>query len=1027
MAQEAANTSADALDFSSRIRPLLSDNCFKCHGPDEDAREADLRLDDAETVREYAEVISERIQSTDPDEQMPPPESNKVLSDAQVSLLEKWLSSGAPWEEHWAFEPPRDPMIPFDAADQRFAKWCFNEIDQFILKRLLDAGLEPSQDAEPLVLVRRLYLDLTGLPPTPEEADRWVERIWPGDAVEAIDEAYQQLVTSLLDSPGYGEKWARHWLDLARYADTNGYEKDRDRTIWPYRDWVIDALNADMPFDQFTIEQLAGDMLPNATQSQRVATGFHRNTMLNEEGGIDPLEFRYHAMTDRVATTGTTWLGLTLGCCQCHTHKYDPITHTEYFQIMAFLNNCDEPQLELADRNIESTWAQRRDEAEKLIELLPSKWLLDESKNGTAKSKTEGAEPNESAEDKEATRNQAIQSAFAKWLEAERDNVTTWTSLRPVKAWSNLPILTIQDDLSIFASGDTAKRDDYYVNLEPHSQPIYALQIETLPDERLPARGPGSTYYEGTLGDFYLTEIEFKSDDKVYQAKSASETFAANRYGKNPVSAELAHDGDVQTGWSVHGRQGERHLAVFVLEEPIPAGGPISVHMSFGRHFASSFGRFRIQASSDKHEPEARDYSEDVADLLRLPSKEYSDGQRSVLFRRFLLTAPKLKKHSDEIRKLQLRPAIKTTLVMAERPPGHSRETFRHHRGEYLQPREQVQAATPEVLHSMGDLPGNRLGFARWLVSDDNSLTARVVANRAWSRFFGTGIVKTIDDFGFQGQSPSHPELLDWLALRLMHTDKWSMKSFHRRIVSSRTYRQASDYEFELAETDPANRLLGRFPRVRLDAEVLRDSLLLSSGNLSRKMGGPPVRPPQPKGITEVAFGRPEWKASEGESRFRRSIYTHIKRTAPFAMYSTFDAPSGEACVANRNRSNSPLQALTVLNDEMILEFARALADAVCKHSDDDSSRLVYMFRRVLTRAPTDEETHSLIAFLKAQRSSFLKTPALAKDLLQIRATDAKDDTDDEMPMSKENLAENAAWTALARVLFGLDEALTRG
>ncbi|MEZ6060881.1 MAG: DUF1549 domain-containing protein [Planctomycetaceae bacterium] len=469
----------DPVDFTRDVRPILSNACFHCHGPDEKTREADLRVDtraglfdERDGVRavvpgniEASELVS-RILSDDPDLAMPPSTSKKSLTDEQRQTLVRWVKQGAPWEQHWAFIPPVKADLPPVSNEA----WCRNEIDRFVLARIEAAGLEPSPEADPYALVRRIYLDLIGLPPTPDEADQWVQELQREN-----ETAWQRLVQHLLDSPHYGERWARRWLDLARYADSNGYEKDRDRSIWPYRDWVISAINDNMAFDQFTIEQLAGDMIPNASTSQRVATGFHRNTMLNEEGGIDPMEFRFHAMTDRVFTTGTTWLGLTLGCCQCHTHKYDPISQTEYYQLMALLNNADEPLLDLPDDDFQQTWDHNRKQAAELLAEMPNKWPDDAGIS--------------------------IDEAFEKWLADETANAVQWTSLKPVEATSNLPILTIQDDDSIFASGDTAKRDDYFISLAASDKPITALRLEALPDDRLPAHGPGTTYYEGTPGD----------------------------------------------------------------------------------------------------------------------------------------------------------------------------------------------------------------------------------------------------------------------------------------------------------------------------------------------------------------------------------------------------------------------------------------------------------------------------------------------------------------------------------------------
>jgi hypothetical protein len=806
----------------------------------------------------------------------------------------------------------------------------------------------------------------------------------------SLENAYEKLVDRLLKSPRYGERWARRWLDLARYADTNGYEKDRTRSIWPYRDWVINALNSDMPFDQFTIEQLAGDLLPNATLLQKIATGFHRNTMLNEEGGIDPLEFRFHAMVDRVATTGTTWLGLTVGCAQCHSHKYDPISHHDYYRLMAFLNNADEPEQDLPDVTLAAKHRTNLKRANALLLTLPTKWPANSKKT--------------------------ISTEFRDWLKRERGRTVTWKSLRPTRLKSNLPLLTVQKDNSVFASGDTAKVDIYELDFQPGTNGVTAILLEAIPDERLPKHGPGSTYYEGTLGDFFLGELQVMADGKPVKIASATHSYAKNRYGRNPVSAALAIDGDLQTGWSVHDRQGERHTAVFVLKQSLSHMKTLRIKMQFGRHFASSLGRFRISVTTAKTAAVARDFPFKVDQLLAVPDAKLSKGQRQRLFEAFLLKTPVLAKHAKQIIALRKRPSFPTTLVMRERPANHPRPTFLHNRGEFLQPTEAVRANVPEVLHPFPKtVPRNRLGFAKWLVSPGNPLTARVVVNRHWAAFYGTGIVETLDDFGVQGSPPSHPQLLDRLAVQLMTPVKqggmgWSLKKLHKRIVMSATYRQSSRVSSSARQLDPENRLLSYAPRVRVDAEVLRDSVLRAAGLLSTKMGGPGVKPPQPRGVTEVAYGGQRWVASVGVNRHRRSVYTFIKRTAPFAMYRTFDASSGESCTARRDRSNTPLQALTLLNDVMFIEAAQTFGQMLAKRKGGETSRITYAFQRVLTRPPSESEIKLLQEFTKAQRVRF-----------QSKQLDAV-----KIGGQKINAVETAVWTTMARVLFGLDETVTR-
>jgi hypothetical protein len=974
--------------FARDVRPLLSKNCFTCHGPDEGTREAGLRLDRFDSATQPADSgaapivpgkpdeseLIRRIFAEDESERMPPAEAKSQLTDVQKDTLRRWIASGAEYTEHWAFTPPRQAPLP----EVKQQDWPRNEIDYFILSRLEREGLSPSAPADKLTLVRRVYLDLIGLPPTPQEVDAFLADDSP--------QAYEALVDRLLASKHYGERWARLWLDLARYADTNGYEKDRARSIWPYRDWVIRALNADMPFDQFTVEQLAGDMLPGATLDQRIATGFHRNTMLNEEGGIDPLEFRFHAMTDRVATTGVVWLGLTTGCAQCHTHKFDPISHNEYYGLMALLNNADEPDLNLPSAELDAAHHKNLQEAERLLAELPDHWPAN----------TDG-----------------LEARFAEWLQKERERTVEWTTLRPTKTTSNLPLLTVEDDGSVFASGDTTKYDTYELEFAPGVQNITAVRLEALPDERLPAHGPGMTYYEGTKGDFFLTEFQLSTAGvrDVLKFSRATHSYAKNRFGKNPAAAEMATDGDVQTGWSVDGRQGERHTAVFVLEQPLEAAEGLHLKMSFGRHFASSLGRFRISVTSHPGGAEARDLPEEVESLLSIPHEKLTDAEGTRLRREFLLQATELAEYAKKIRELQQPPAYPTTLVLQERPAENPRPTFRHHRGEFLQPKEPVTPGVPAVLLSgESEGPANRLEFARWLASSENPLTARVTVNRQWAAFFGSGIVRTMGDFGTQGEPPSHPELLDWLAVEFANQG-WSLKKLHRTIVTSSTYRQSSRVSPEVLAKDPQNRLLARGPRVRLEAEQIRDSVLKAGGLLSPKLGGPSVFPPQPAGITtEGTYGQLAWKASEGEDRYRRSLYTYSKRTAPFAMYATFDGPSGEACVARRDVSDTPLQALTLLNDAMLLEGAQALGRTYAANARDAKDRAAELFRRCLVRSPSDEELADLLAFYEAQQHRFAADEAAARAVCG----------------EASNAADRAAWTMLARALFNLDEFITK-
>jgi mono/diheme cytochrome c family protein len=1189
---------AQSPDFNREVRPLLSQHCFKCHGPDEGQRKAGLRLDRRDGAKSVFALnkagesgFVKRIVSHGGDI-MPPAYANKPLSAKEIAVLRRWIAAGAVYKPHWAFVPPRQAALP----TVQNAAWCRNPIDKFILARLERQGLKPSPEADRITLVRRVYLDLIGLPPTPEEADAFLN--------DRAQNAYERLVDRLLASPRYGERWARRWLDLARYADTNGYEKDRFRSVWPYRDWVINALNRDMPFDQFTIQQLAGDLLPNAGVEERIATGFHRNTMLNEEGGIDPLEFRYYAVVDRVATTGTAWLGLTVGCAQCHTHKFDPITQREYYKVMAFLDNADEltidvPRADLTAkrREIETQIADRTahlaehfpvpgslrwaaaapptvqttsgaqatilpDNSVKLSGLDPDtdtytvrfdsdmaevgavrlETLTDPSlgnggpgrtphgnfvlteftamvtpRNGADKAipvKFVRAEadfaqdqfPPQNAIDGDAKTGWAISGTgkwnvprtalfypekpialpggghwtfrleqaygghhtlgrfrislgqkvladsrpievqreeelarkYGGWLKEAESHAVRWNVLRPTAATSNLPRLTLQDDASVFVSGDMTKHDIYTVQLRTDGKPITALRLEALPDDRLPGQGPGRVFYEGGPGDFFLSEIALSAGGgKPLKWASATQSGIG--------SAAAAIDGNPQTGWSINGRQGQASTAIFRLAEPLKAD-TISVQLDFEQYYAAALGRFRIAVTSDSRSAEA-DLPPDVEEILLLPTAQRTSSQQARLRSHYLSIAPELEPERGAIAQLRRQmPAYPTALAFLERPADYPRPTYIHHRGEFLQREEPVTPGVPAILPGLpASGPANRLTFARWLVSPQNPLTARVAVNRQWAALFGAGLVRSVQDFGYQGESPSHPELLDWLAVafetppsaaerstKLAATTVrastaisdqgsnsayaggmgWSLKRLHRLIVTSATYRQSSRITPELLAKDPENRLLARGPRLRLEAELLRDATLTASGLLSPKIGGPSVFPPQPPGVTsEGTYGALDWKVSEGEDRYRRGLYTFSKRTAPYAMFTTFDAPTGEVCVARREVSDTPLQALAMLNDQVFLDASQALGRMMAARSGTTAERVAYLFRRCVTRPPTADETSLLVQYFTAQEARFEKKELNAATVAGMGEGDAN---------------ARAAWTVLARSLLNLDEAITR-
>lgn len=1158
-------------DFNREVRPILAQHCFKCHGPDAGQRKAGLRLDSKRGATgalpsgnraivpgdPLKSVFWRRVASTGAD-CMPPAYANKPLSAPQKATLRRWIAAGAEYRPHWAFVAPQQTAPP----RVRQTAWTRNPIDAFVLARLEKEGLHPAPEADRYTLARRLSLDLIGLPPTREEADAFVRDPTP--------DAYEKLVDRLLASPHYGERWARRWLDLARYADTNGYEKDRPRSIWPYRDWVINALNRDMPFDQFTIAQLAGDLLPNAGLEDRIATGFHRNTMLNEEGGIDPLEFRFYAMTDRVATTGTVWLGLTTGCAQCHTHKFDPITQREYYGMMAFLNNTEERTLDvpsddaaakrrameaqiaakeaaLADRfpaesgmrwtpvapqsvttasgaaaetlsdgsvrisginperdtytvslrsslaeiaavrlealpdpslggggpgrtphgnfvltgfsasisvtpsdtpaptvtahftRAEADYAQEGFPAQNALRNSPgmgwaiqgpgswnvarsavftlehpirlsagSRWTfrLDHAYGGhhtLGRFRLSLGTAAADGQPREVRRRAHLERRFGEWLRAQEARAVQWEILKPTQAKSNLPLLTVLEDSSLFVSGDQTKRDVYDLDFSRIGPPITAVRLEALPDDRLPKHGPGRVFYEGPAGDFFLSEITLTAGGVKAPFASAAQSGGS--------AAQAAIDGDPQTGWTIQGRQGLATSAVFRLAQPLDAR-TFSVQLLFERYFAAGLGRFRIAVTSDLRPAEA-DLPADVEEILRLPAAQRPAAANERLMRAFLASAPELEPERQAIDALRKQlPEYTSTLVFSERPPENPRPTFVHRRGEFLQPEERVEPDVFAVLPPLpANAPRNRLSFARWLVAPQNPLAARVLVNRQWAAFFGKGIVRTLEDFGYQGELPTHPQLLDWLAVEFVRQG-WSLKKLHRLIVTSAAYRQASRVTPLLQQKDPENRLLARGPRVRLEAELLRDSALMASGLLSPRIGGPSVFPPQPPGVTsEGTYGPLAWNVSPGEDRYRRGLYTFSKRTAPYAMFTTFDAPSGEVCLARRESSNTPLQALALLNDRVFVEAAQALGAQTAAHAGSDTERLTLLFRRCLTRPPTTGETEQLTRFCADQKARFERKEL---DPVAVAGEGAGD------------AAARAAWTAVARALLNLDEAIVK-
>jgi hypothetical protein len=866
-------------------------------------------------------LLVKRISSDEEGPRMP--KGMTALSPEQIELIKRWINEGAHWPDnaenavHWAFIPPKRPPIP----EVKNRAWVRNPIDAFILHRLEQEGLSPSPEAPKETLIRRLYLDLIGLPPTPEEVDAFLKDKRP--------DAYERLVDKLLNSPHYGERQALVWLDLARYADTDGYEKDLRRSIWRYRDWVIEAFNRDMPFDQFTIEQIAGDLLPNPTLEQRIATGFHRNTMQNLEGGVDQAEAHENKLYDRVDTTATVWLGLTMNCARCHDHKYDPIKQKEYYQLLAFFNNSK--IYPVGDASVSE-----------------EKWL-------------EAQIPAPTPE--QQRRLQELTQAIAQLESRELPPAQVLTPLSVATA-SGAPV-AILDDGTVLARGTTPDTEVYRVRVRLPAGELRILQLECLPHPSLPAQGPGRAHN----GNFVLTGVRMQVGGKPVAFRDATADFVQG--GFNP-RAVLQPD-NTTSGLAVAGHIGKPNTLTLTLQQPLrlktPTEAEITLECLYTTHKQHVLGCFRLKTAYG-----------DTARLIELKAA-----------------------------KRQLEAEIPTTLVMEDNPTDKPLTAVVRPRGEFTRKGEVVETGVPAVLHPFPEgAPRNRLGLALWLVSRDNPLTARVQVNRMWATIFGRGIVETLDNFGTQGAYPTHPELLDWLAVEFMESG-WSMKHIYRLIVTSSTYRQSSRATPELLARDPKNELYARAPRYRLPAELVRDVALAASGLLSRKIGGPSVFPPQPEGVWDIPFNADRWITDTGENRYRRGLYTFWRRTAPYPSMVAFDAPSREVCVAMRPRTNTPMQALVLLNDPAYMEAAVALAQRMAERGKGNlQASLRYGFRCCTAREPTPAELQRLEQLYRQMRERYAKQPDAAQKLV------GKPD------------AHTAALALVANTLLNLDETITR-
>ena len=1152
LAVQAKAKAASSIDFSRQIRPILSENCFFCHGPDEKKRKAGLRLDDETAAKSDNDgVISvvpgdpeksalfQRIISSDPDEVMPPPKQHKTIPPDQVALLRQWIEEGAAWGNHWSYEPVKRPKVPSTSeSGLRSADWkeSTNPIDAFLAKRLGQEGLEPTSPADAAVLLRRIALDLTGLPPSLDELARFSKSVVPHP---------ESAIDHFLAKPAYGEHWARQWLDLARYADSSGYPSDQPREIWAYRDWVIDSLNANMPFDRFTIDQLAGDLLPNPTDDQLIATAFHRNTMTQNEGGTNDEEFRVAAIVDRVNTTMAVWMGTTMACAQCHTHKYDPITHHEYYAFYDFLNQTAD-----ADKKDEAPLHSFYTEAQK-AERTAVQSELDSLQKTFAQPGPE------------------VWKGLATW-EQSLPLSDIWTAIKPTRVSSTAKTaFDIDASGKVFAAEGSGKTDTYSVELPLKAGRVEGLRLEALANERLPKNGPGhangnfvlsqvraewipddaqpptarfvriekiSDKYDflalaevqvfsgetniamkGTAkqnstfvgqpedksearlaidgntdgnsaktksvsitagGDDQWWELDlgaekpvdrivlWKRTDKgqgtsiqelkitlldasrgsVWEATHKKKEFATreevtvsgrrelqfrtafadtSQSGFNPadvVAAKSAND----KGWAMAGHTGADHsltvLPLAALETS--SSGRLLVKLSQTSKYAGhTLGAFRLSTTADARVSKLSAIPPAVLAALSVPEKGRTAAQTKTLRDHYTSeVAPELK--SERQRRLALEKQLAsikpvTIPIMKEVPADQKRESHVQLRGDWQSLGDKVSADTPAAFPPLPPkAERNRLTLAKWLVSRDNPLTARVMVNRLWESIFGVGIVQTSEEFGSQGELPVHPELLDWLAAEFMDSG-WDVQHMLRLMLTSRAYRQDSATPAELNQRDPDNRLLARGPRFRPTGELLRDQALAVSGLLSTKIGGPPVRPLAPKLGLKAAFGRAnDWITSEGEDRHRRSIYTEVMRNSPYASFMTFDGVNREVCTIRRNRTNTPLQAFVTLNDPVFIETNQAMARRLVREGGPTiQSRLRHAFQLCVARDPSAQEAATLTQLFNASLQQFKADPAAAEKMATDPLGPAPEGTD---------LPELAAWATVANVIMNLDEFLMR-
>lgn len=1001
--------SSSDIQFNRDIRPILSDLCFTCHGPDQPHRQADLRLDTREGASRVLKPgdsggseLLRRMLTQDVDERMPPAKSTKQPTKRQIELIEQWIREGAHWQDHWSFAPLQSPVIP-KALDSGRSLENYegprNPIDVFVQHELQSRGWTQTFEADKRTLIRRVTLDLTGLPPNPSDVENFL-------ADSSLD-AFEKVVDRLLRSEAFGERMAWDWLDAARYADSNGYQGDNDRTMWPWRDWVVKAFNSNLPFDEFTVWQIAGDLLPNATDEQKLATAFCRNHMINGEGGRIAEENRVDYVMDMTETVGTVWLGLTLNCCRCHDHKFDPIRQEEYYRIFAFFNQTPvdgkggdpktPPSLSVPDP-VQQT----------VLESL-DKEIADVQNQRTLRQK------------------QLVDLQFS-WEQEYIRTQKPWNVARPIAARAEKQNLSVQEAGFVLATGVNPSNDDYSVIIDPPTRAIAAIRLDAAQHPSMTKNGLS----RADSGNFVLTSFELYRIDPTQRGGDGlsetshriplSDALATFEQGDHKATNTL--DDDPNSGWAVwQGKVVDRpHAIQFTIQPPLQLSENEHLlvrlkHQS--QHANHNIGFFRLSTSSTAPSDKALDVEFELA-IAKLAT-DRTNSEREIIENRHRQSDPTLSALNKQLEKLKdqrraIVSKVPEVMIMGDRKD--PRETFILNRGLYNSPGKQVMAGVPESMPPLAPESAlNRLSFARWLVSNQQPLTPRVIVNRVWQQFFGIGLAKSVEDLGSQGEVPKYLELHNWLATEFR--DKgWDMKHLIRLIVTSHTYRQSSRFSDSLfSSEDPENRFLGRGPRYRLPSWMIRDQALAASGLLIHRLGGPSVKVYQPEGIWEEAtFGKKKYQRDSGEALYRRSLYVFWRRIVGPTIF--FDNATRQVCTVKTTRTNTPLQALYTLNDDTFVEAARAMAiRALSNREMTPEERIDYIYQNLLARRADRNEHQVLVSALNRSRTQFASEPENSRSFLTIGESKYGQESD---PI------ELASWTALCLAILNLDETLTK-